>query len=224
MQFSRLTAAWWGPPKQFETEQGDRLGLFTIIIFGELALGVVNGISAGAGTGSPNWVNFALSISLVFALWWIFFTMVSRRQVRPGMVTASLLELLYIPALLALGVIAATFVSLFDPQHDGYPVQSVFSCAVMVFLLVISVMIGMLEYPDTFRTIKRPIRISLLLAAGAFLLAGALGLHLGVWHFLVLVGGLLLGEILYLNSVYFMMLAKEGEGQQEAGGAAGAGA
>jgi hypothetical protein len=59
-----------------------------------------------------------LPLLSVFALWWIFFTMASNRNAKKGFTNATLLELLYIPALISLGLIAACFSSLFEADHS----------------------------------------------------------------------------------------------------------
>ncbi|MCB0613302.1 MAG: low temperature requirement protein A, partial [Phaeodactylibacter sp.] len=56
----------------------ERLGLFAIIVFGEVVIGVVNGIGGMRELGLSAWLNFALALSIVFVLWWIFFTLISR--------------------------------------------------------------------------------------------------------------------------------------------------
>ena len=91
------------------SSMSERLGLFTIIVFGELVFGVVNGISTMHVADLSTWLNFALAIAIVFALWWIFFTLASNREAKKGFVNATLLELLYIPTLISLGLVAASF-------------------------------------------------------------------------------------------------------------------
>ena len=181
----------------------ERLGLFTIIVFGELVLGVVNGISAIQELDASAWINFALAISIVFTLWWIFFTLVSRREPKKGFVKASLLELLYVPALIALGLLAVSFTSLFDGHEDFASMRFVFQMAIAVFLISISLMNGLLEFPDNLLKIKRPMQRSLLVVAALFLVTAPLQLHVESMYYLIGVVVLLLLEILYLNSRYY---------------------
>ncbi|MCB0563754.1 MAG: low temperature requirement protein A [Phaeodactylibacter sp.] len=163
----------------------ERLGLFAIIVFGEVVIGVVNGIGGMRELGLSAWLNFALALSIVFVLWWIFFTLISRREPKGGFLNATLLELLYIPALISLGLIAVSFTSFFQGQHDSYSPETLFGYAVTMFLICISLMIGLLEFPDRFRRLHRPIRVSLLLIALAFLAATLVHLKLGTLTFLV---------------------------------------
>lgn len=123
----------------------ERLGLLTIIVFGEVVLGVVNGIGHLEIQRSSTWLNFALAIMVVFALWWIFFTLVSNRPAKKGFVNASLLQLLYIPALISLGVIASCLTWLFDSGPDAHTEHRVLGYGLATFLTCISLMMGLLR-------------------------------------------------------------------------------
>lgn len=188
----------------------ERLGLFTIIIFGELVAGVVNGINNIREPGFTDWVNFALGISVVFALWWIFFTFISRRKVRKGFDNASLLELLYIPALISLGFIAASLPSFFITGDLTHELQKLFGYATGSFLCCIFLIMGLLVYPDVFNTLKLPMQVSLLITAIIFFILSSLPLHFSITSYLILVEGILVVEIAYLNYVYYTKLLKEG--------------
>ncbi len=179
----------------------ERLGLFTIIIFGEVVLGVVNGISEISVTSFLNWLNFAFAIAIVFALWWIFFTLASNREAKKGFVNATLLELLYIPTLISLGLIAAGFSGLFKDHHPS--LQKVFGYAIAGFLTGISLMMGLLEVPGKFHSIIRPVRISLGVTALIFLISALMNVNVDSLYYLIAVIVILLAEMFYLNSLYY---------------------
>src|SRR5262245_43945228 len=143
----------------------ERLGLFTIIVFGEVVLGVVNGISKVDHLDFSAWLNFGLALSIVFALWWIFFAMTSNRNAKTGFVNATLLELLCIPTLMSLGLIAACFSYLFDANENGQSLNIVFGSAIATLLIGISLIMGLLVYAEIFNTIKKPARLSLVITA-----------------------------------------------------------
>lgn len=187
----------------------ERLGLFTIIIFGELVLGVVNGVSEIAHRHLIDWTNFSLAIIVVFSLWWLFFTFVSTREVRKGFDKASLLELLYIPALVSLCTIAACFPSFFTP-HAAASLQDLSGYAIGAFLFCIVLIMELLVYPAVFDGIKRPMQLSLLLTAMAFLVFTFLNIQLSVTQYLLVVECILITEISYLNYIYYSKLLKEG--------------
>ena len=186
----------------------ERLGLFTIIVFGELVLGVVNGISEMHVTNFSTWLNFALAIAIVFALWWIFFTLVSNREAKKGFTNATLLELLYLPTLISLGLIAASFSGLFDANHHS--LQKIFGYAIAGFLIGISLMMGLLEVPGKFSVIIRPVRISLAVTALTFLIAALININVDILYYLIAVIVILVAEMYYLNSLYYGLGIEEG--------------
>lgn len=181
----------------------ERLGLFTIIVFGELVLGVVNGISVTHVPDFSAWINFPLALTIVFMLWWIFFTLLSNREAKKGFVKATVLEMLFIPTLISLGVIGACFTSLFETNHGPEFIQRVFGVAVGIFFLGISLMMGLLQYPANVINIVPKVRVSLFIVAGVFLAGSLLIPHLETLYYLVMVIFVITLKILYLNSLYY---------------------
>jgi low temperature requirement protein LtrA len=187
----------------------ERLGLFTIIIFGELVLGVVNGMVEVTKLDFATWLNFGLAVGLVFGLWWIFFTMIARREAKKNFARASLLELLYIPALIALGFLAAGFPTFFVAV-DSYALQHLFGYGIAAFLACISLMIGLLGFPAEFDTIIRRMRLSIFITAILFLALSVMKLRLSSTGYLITAIVLQNLEIIYLNFVYYRQLDRLG--------------
>ena len=185
------------------SSMAERLGLFTIIVFGEVVLGVVNGISKVNDLNFSTWLNFALALSIVFALWWIFFAMTSNRNAKTGFVNATLLELLCIPTLMSLGLIAARFSYLFDPKETDLSLNIIFCSAIATFLTGISLMMGLLIYAEIFNPIKKSARRSLLVTALVLIGWSLVNLKLDTIYHLIAVIVILLVEIIYLTSLYY---------------------
>jgi len=194
------------------SSMSERLGLFTIIVFGELVFGVVNGISTMHVADLSTWLNFALAIAIVFALWWIFFTLASNREAKKGFVNATLLELFYIPTLISLGLVAASFSGLFE--DDSHSLQKVFGYAMTIFFIGISIMMGLLEIPVKFRTIIPSVRISLSVTALVFLITTVINVPLDSLYYLLVVIIILVAEIFYLNSLYYTLAIDEHDGDE----------
>jgi low temperature requirement protein LtrA len=185
----------------------ERLGLFTIIVFGELVLGVVNGISEMHVANFSTWLNFAFAIAIVFILWWIFFTLVSNREAKKGFLNATLLEILYIPTLISLGVIAASFSGLFN--DDRHSLQKIFGFAIAGFLVGVSLMTALLKVPDKFRYLIRPVRTSLFVTALVFIIGSLINVTIANLYYLIGVIVILVAEIFYLNSLYYALGIEE---------------
>nr|WP_319273626.1 low temperature requirement protein A [uncultured Draconibacterium sp.] len=179
----------------------ERLGLFTIIVFGELVIGVVDGISKIEVPNITTWINFTLAISIVFVLWWLFFTLVGQREAKNGFLRAALLELLFVPTLLALGLVAVSFYSFFN-NSNGIPIQKL-GYALTAYLVCISLMIEFTEAPENVRPLKRKIQLSLLITAMVFVVLTLLHINFQKLYFLVGVLVILAFEIFYLNFIYY---------------------
>ena len=184
------------------SSMSERLGLFTIIVFGEVVLGVVNGISKVDDLSFSLWLNFGLAVSIVFALWWIFFALTSNRNAKTGFVNATLLELLCIPTLMSLGLIAARFSYLFDPNETDQSLNIVFGSAIAIFLIGVSLIMGLLVYAEIFNSIKRPVRLSLLITALVLLAWSFVNMKMDAVYYLLVVIVILLAEIVYLTLLY----------------------
>jgi low temperature requirement protein LtrA len=103
--------------KRFEyrltNSMAERLGLFTIILFGEVILGVINGISGFQNLTLYHWLLFTLSIFIVFTLWFIFFKMIGDRKVKKGFIKSNTYAILYLPVAMSLGIIGVAFEKIF---------------------------------------------------------------------------------------------------------------
>src|SRR5262245_36742991 len=177
----------------------ERLGLFTIIVFGEVVLGVVNGTSKVTDLSLSVWLNFALALSIVFALWWIFFAMTSNRNAKTGFVNATLLELLCIPTLMSLGLIAARFSYIFDQNQADRTLSIMFCGAIAAFLVGVNLIMGLLVYAEVFNAIKKPTRLSLLITALVLVAWSFVNVKLETQYYSVVVIVILVAEIIYLT-------------------------
>ena len=156
------------------SNMAERLGLFTIIVFGECVLGVINGITNLHELNVQTWLNFGLGILIVFALWWIFFSIVADRESRPGFLNATLIEITYIPTMASLGLIGASLPGLFlhfsdasDPE--GALLRQFLGPALCCFLAGITLLSFLLQYGDAFAHAKKKMR-RLLLGTGLALM------------------------------------------------------
>ena len=193
------------------SSMAERLGLFTIIVFGEVVLGVVNGISQVNKLDFLTWLNFGLAISIVFALWWIFFAMTSDRNAKAGFVTATLLELLCLPTLMALGLIAARFSYLFELNETDQSLNVIFGSAIGIFLIGISLMMGLLVYAEIFDPIKKRTRLSLLLTSLVLIAWSVISIKLDTLYYLLVVILILIAEIIYVTSLYYNLNSDAGK-------------
>ncbi len=158
----------------------ERMGLFTIIIFGEVVTGVVGGANIIPGSGWSGWVNFVLAILIVFALWWIFFALIADRECKGGFLKGQLMVLLYIPVLMSLGMLGAAFMDIFKAAVAGTVAErdwlhQLFTVRIAVFLFGIVLISRFLVYPPAYAPAKKWLQ-RLLSIAGVVILSVGFGL------------------------------------------------
>ena len=99
----------------------ERLGLFTIIVLGEAVLGIVVGAAHLVGS-APARLTVTMSFALPVGIWWFYFRLLDRAELRPRVGVGQLLTYLHLPMTFAVMVMAAAVeVSLsgFNTHGDG---------------------------------------------------------------------------------------------------------
>lgn len=193
----------------------ERLGLLSTIVFGEAILGVVESVGHLAAGHIMAWVRFGLGILIVFALWWISFSVVADREAKKTMWSGYLLLAIYVPALASLGLLGATFPALIErllSKGNSYtsPLHMIFGVSIALGLCCISLMGNVLVYPEEYRRFKMVMQPLLIITAGVNLLLMWLFPLLSVFWYLLLVFASLLIVVVVLTRVwYWVELNKE---------------
>lgn len=95
----------------------ERFGLFTIIVLGEVVVGVVEGLST-ATRGIPSTATAVLALTIGFGLWWNYFDSVGRRL--PGSDRRYVIWIFgHLPATLAIAAAGAAMVSLIEHSSEA---------------------------------------------------------------------------------------------------------
>lgn len=186
----------------------ERLGLFTIIVFGEAILGVINSVCHLPELNFATWLCFGLGILIVFALWWIFFSLIADRECRHGMWAGNTMALTYIPTLASLGMVGAAFPSLLEhamQEHDGFSssLQIIYGVSVAVFLCCISLISRFLVYPEDYGKGKKLLQPFLVMTGVVNLLLMLLFPRLPLLVYLLFVFLTLLTVIVVTTRIWF---------------------
>ena len=152
----------------------ERFGLFTIIVLGEVILGVVTGLSE-AGPDPLTIATGSLAMVIGFGFWWIYFDVVGRRLSRPGgSVWAWMLS--HLPIQLSIVATGAGIVNLIEHAHDATTPPET------ALLLGGSVAIGLLGLILTERSLQDAVRLeSVYRQLGVVLALGAAVAYLAGW-------------------------------------------
>jgi len=101
----------------------ERFALFTIIVLGEVILGVVAGLSAAglsvAGRDAKTIVTGMLALWMGFGFWWIYFDLVGRRLPRADGGALSNWVMSHLPVTGSITAAGAGMVSLIGHAHDA---------------------------------------------------------------------------------------------------------
>ena len=97
----------------------ERMGLFTIIVLGELVVGVVGGISDAEHRDATTIATGILGLTIAMGIWWNYFDMLGRRV--PGQRGHRLASWLcaHLPLAMAIAASGAAIVSIIEHAHDS---------------------------------------------------------------------------------------------------------
>jgi low temperature requirement protein LtrA len=168
----------------------ERLGLLTIIVFGEAILGVIGGTGHLLIVNWNVWISFGLGILVVFSLWWIFFALIADRENEKGFIKGQLLLLLFIPTLASLGMTGASFPGVMDGLMPGEHAdliisRGLFGAGVAGFLWSITAISLFLEYPGEYDHARKIMQPLLLISGVVIILITRLMFHMEVLFFLL---------------------------------------
>ena len=153
----------------------ERFGLFTIIVLGEVILGVVAGLSA-AGPDLLTIVTGSLALVTGFGLWWIYFDLVGRRLPRSGPGTIWTWMLSHLPIQLSIVAAGAGIVDLIEHAHDATTPHET------ALLLGGSIALGLLALIVTERSLEDAVRLeSVYRQLGTVFAFGAAVAYLAGW-------------------------------------------
>lgn len=96
----------------------ERFGGFTIIVLGEVVLGVVAGLFA-AERDAKTIITGMLALWLGFGFWWIYFDLVGRRLPRADGGAVSIWVMSHLPITLSITAAGAGMISLIEHAHDA---------------------------------------------------------------------------------------------------------
>ena len=185
-------------PAELRSGPGDsmieRFGLFTIIVLGEVVVGVVTGLSDVERT----WLTLVtggIGLMIGFGIWWTVFDFVGRRQPRPEVSMTWIYG--HLPLTMGIAGSGAALVSLVEHFDDARaPDAAAWILTGSVALVLVSCVIIMRALRDWSRLVAvyRPVASAMIGAAGGLLILG--WLRPAPWL-------LALGVVLILSAVWW---------------------
>lgn len=153
----------------------ERFGLFTIIVLGEVVVGVVDGI-AETDRGAEEIITGLLALSIGFGFWWNYFDLVGRRMPRmtSGNFTAWIVT--HLPLTASIAAAGAGMVSLIEHATDDHTPSAtawLLSAFSALLLVGIAVLVRTIDYPPDIAAIIPRVITALLVGAAVSLVIGA---------------------------------------------------
>ena len=152
----------------------ERFDLFTIIVLGEVVVGVVVGI-ADAHRAPIAVVTGILGLGIGFAYWWSYFDLVGGRRVSSARGALSRWVVAHLPVTLTIAATGGVMVSMIEHASEGHapsPAPMVLSTSVAVGVLALVVIASASEEWVTLARVYRPVATALAGAAVLSLLIG----------------------------------------------------
>lgn len=158
----------------------ERFGLFSIIVLGEVVVGVVQGV---AGHHDLTWMvglTGVMGMAIAIGLWWVYFDYVSHRKPRQGAFTLSIWMYTHLPVTIGMAATGAAVLNVIEHSGDALPseVRWLLVGAISMVLFSIAVLIHMLDIQPVFEQIFRVGRLTLSIVAVLILLLGLTGLQI----------------------------------------------
>ena len=187
----------------------ERFGLFTIIVLGEVIVGVVSGLT---GHHDLSWTiggTASLSALIAIGIWWVYFDSVSHRLPKHDIGSVTRWNYLHLP--LTIGIAAAGAAVLNVVEHAGEPlpgdVRWLLAGAISVTLLSVTALIHTIRLDEiTVRTHHVAGRVALLSAIAIGLLGWT---RLDTFPFLTAIVLLLLAPVVAGIRVWVALMSAE---------------
>jgi low temperature requirement protein LtrA len=170
----------WTPP---ESQAGDaviattpslieRIGLFVIIVLGEVIVGAVHGMAEVAELREGGIVIGMLGVLVAIGLWWIYFDLVSHRA--PVSRLTQLWLYLHLPLVIAIAAGGAGVLNTIEHAAGDLPdsVRWLLVGSLAVAVLAVTLIIGTLQTKRSYVEIYRPAEVALVVSAVLSLAVG----------------------------------------------------
>lgn len=100
-----------------------RFGRLTIIVLGQVIVGVVRGVAGQHDLSSLVGAMAALGMLIAIWLWWIYVDLISRHLPRPGRITVSGRMYLHLPMTMGIAAVGAAILNVVEGAGEHLPTE-----------------------------------------------------------------------------------------------------
>jgi low temperature requirement protein LtrA len=184
----------------------ERFGLFTIIVLGEVIVGVVSGLAEHPHLSWLAGNSAFLGMIIAIGLWWIYFDFVSGRPPLPRTTKRLWWIYLHLPVTMGIAAVGASILNVVEHAGEPLPneVRWLMVGAVAVALISIALILKSLDVPENQRILYRTGALATFIAGALVVLFGLT--PMGTIPLLLILIAFLLAPVLYGILVWIKVL------------------
>lgn len=124
----------------------ERFGLLTIIVLGEVVVGVVNGLTSNHHLEWENGFIAFLAMSMAVGIWWIYFDFISNQKPKKERLVQNIWGYIHLPLTLGITAIGAATLNIVSDGNDSVQnVRLLLTSGITLVYLCISILFFTLE-------------------------------------------------------------------------------
>lgn len=150
----------------------ERFGLLTIIVLGEVIVGVVQGVASQHHFTLLSGIIGVLGMLVAIGIWWVYFDFISSHQPKKGILYEGGWAYLHLPLTICIAAAGAAFLNIINTPADEVNASAkiLLSVSVAITLLSIAMIHKTIQIPEQYLKVHRiPGRIILLSALAALI-------------------------------------------------------
>ncbi|MEI2809652.1 MAG: low temperature requirement protein A [Nocardioides sp.] len=154
----------------------ERFGLLTIIVLGEVVVGVVNGVS-GSDRDALVIVTALLALGIGFGFWWNYFDLMGRRPPRATYAAFMPWVLLHLPLTAVIAASGAGMVGLIEHAHESRTPTGpgwLLAAGSAGLLVIVPLLTSLMNYDEHFAVVLPQVRRNFAIGSVACLAIGVL--------------------------------------------------
>jgi low temperature requirement protein LtrA len=148
----------------------ERFGLLTIIVLGEVIVGVVQGVAGTHHFSLIIGVTGGLGMLVAIGIWWVYFDFISSHQPKKGILFEAGWAYLHLPLTICIAAVGAAMLNIINTPAEEIPASAriLLSASVAIAFLSIAIILRTIRIPEEQQKVYRtPGRIILISALAA---------------------------------------------------------
>jgi low temperature requirement protein LtrA len=150
----------------------ERFGLLTIIVLGEVIVGVVQGVAGTHHFSLQIGATGGLGMLLAIGIWWVYFDFISSHQPKKGVLNEAAWAYMHLPLTICIAAVGAAILNIINTPAEETPTSAriLLSASVAISFLSIAIIHRTIQLPEQNQKIHRiPERIIILSALAAII-------------------------------------------------------